>query len=41
MVGEELRRLLTWTERHRRLVAGIVIAFMLSIVVDLALVWLG
>lgn len=36
MVGEELRRLLTWSERHRRLVARIAIAITLSIVVDLA-----
>jgi voltage-gated potassium channel len=36
MVGEELRRLLTWSERHRRLLARIAIAFALSVVVDLA-----
>lgn len=36
MVGEELRRLLTWSERHRRLLARIAIAFSLSVVVDLA-----
>lgn len=36
MVGEELRRLVTWGERHRRLLARIVIAFVLSVVVDLA-----
>lgn len=36
MLGEELRRLLTWSERHRRLGARIVIAFGLSVVVDLA-----
>lgn len=36
MVGEELRRLLTWSERHRRLVARMVIAFALSLIVDLA-----
>ena len=35
MLGEELRRLLTWSERHRRLVARIAIAFALSLVVDL------
>ena len=36
MVGEELRRLLTWQERHRRLLARLVIAFSLTLVVDLA-----
>lgn len=36
MVVEELRRLLTWSERHRRLLARIAIAFGLSAVVDLA-----
>jgi voltage-gated potassium channel len=36
MVGEELRRLATWGERHRRLLARIVLAFVLSVVVDLA-----
>jgi hypothetical protein len=35
MVREELRRLVTWSERHRRLFARIVIAFALSAVVDL------
>jgi voltage-gated potassium channel len=35
MVREELRRLLTWSERHRRLLARIAIAFGLSAVVDL------
>lgn len=42
MVAEELRRLLTWSERHRRLLARIAIAFWLSAVVDLvcaALMW--
>jgi hypothetical protein len=34
MVGEELRRLLVWSERHRRLVARILIAVGLSLVVD-------
>jgi voltage-gated potassium channel len=34
MVGEELRRLVTWGERHRRLLARLLIAFGLSIVVD-------
>ena len=36
MVVEELRRLLTWSERHRRLLARIAIAFCLSAVADLA-----
>jgi voltage-gated potassium channel len=35
MLREELRRLVTWSERHRRLLARIVIAFSLSVVVDL------
>ncbi len=35
MVREELRRLVTWSERHRRLAARIVIAIALSLVVDL------
>jgi hypothetical protein len=35
MIAEELRRLLTWEERHRRLVARIAIAVALSVVVDL------
>jgi hypothetical protein len=35
MVREELRRLTTWSERHRRLLARILIAFALSVVVDL------
>jgi hypothetical protein len=35
MVREELRRLVTWSERHRRLVARLMIAFALSLVVDL------
>jgi hypothetical protein len=42
MVGDELRRLLSWQERHRRLLARLVIAFSLTLVVDLAgalLVW--
>ena len=42
MIREELRRLLTWSERHRRLLARVVLAFALSIVVDLvgaALMW--
>jgi voltage-gated potassium channel len=36
MVREELRRLLTWSERHRRLLARIFIALLISLVVDLA-----
>jgi hypothetical protein len=36
MLFEELRRLVTWSERHRRLLARIVLAFCLSVVVDLA-----
>lgn len=36
MVREELSRLLTWSERHRRLLARILIAVGLSLVVDLA-----
>ncbi len=42
MVGEELRRLVTWSERHRRLLARVMIAVALSVVVDLAsaaLIW--
>lgn len=35
MLREELRRLTTWSERHRRLLARIAIAFLLSVVVDL------
>jgi len=34
LVGEELRRLVTWGERHRRLLARLVIVFCLSLVVD-------
>lgn len=43
MLVEELGRLVTWSERHRRLLARIVLAFLLSVVVDLAgglLMWL-
>jgi uncharacterized membrane protein len=43
MVGEELRRLVAWSERHRRLLARIMIAFWLSVAVDLVgglLMWL-
>ena len=36
MVWEELRRLVTWSERHRRLLARVLIAVGLSLVVDLA-----
>jgi hypothetical protein len=42
MIREELRRLVTWEERHRRLVARLLIAIGLSLVVDLVgavLVW--
>ena len=35
MLREELRRLGTWGERHRRLLARILIAFGLSVAVDL------
>jgi hypothetical protein len=34
MVREELRRLGTWEERHRRLLARVLIAFFFSAVVD-------
>ncbi len=34
MLGEELRRLVTWSERHRRLLARVIIALGLSVVVD-------
>ena len=43
MLVEELLRLVTWSERHRRLLARIALAFFLSVVVDLAgglLMWL-
>ena len=42
MLVEELRRLITWSERHRRLLARVLIAFCLSVVVDgvcAALMW--
>ena len=42
MLGEELARLTTWSERHRRLLARITIAVCLSVVVDLVcavLIW--
>jgi hypothetical protein len=35
MIGEELRRLVTWSERHRRLLARILIALVVTVVVDL------
>jgi hypothetical protein len=35
VIGEELRRLATWSERHRRLLARILIALGVSVVVDL------
>ncbi|MGH2936153.1 MAG: hypothetical protein ACRDL2_16805 [Gaiellaceae bacterium] len=34
MIFEELRRLATWSERHRRLLARVLIAVGLSVVVD-------
>jgi ABC-type multidrug transport system fused ATPase/permease subunit len=34
MLHEELRRLITWSERHRRLLARVIIAILLSAVVD-------
>jgi hypothetical protein len=42
VVREELRRLGAWQERHRRLLARLIIAFSITIVVDLVgalLVW--
>jgi ABC-type multidrug transport system fused ATPase/permease subunit len=42
VVREELRRLFTWGERHRRLLARLIIALTLSVLVDLVgalLVW--
>src|ERR1700751_4884425 len=35
MIFEELRRLATWSERHRRLLARILIAVGLTVVIDL------
>jgi hypothetical protein len=35
VVGEEFGRLFRWEERHRRLVARLLIAFVLSLAVDL------
>ena len=43
MLRDELARLTTWSERHRRLLARIVLAFALSVVADLVggvLMWL-
>ena len=43
MVREELARIATWEERHRRLLARLTIALALTLVVDIAgtvLVWL-
>ena len=34
MLSEELRRLITWSERHRRLLARVIIALCLSVTVD-------
>lgn len=34
MIREELRRLVTWSERHRRLLARLIVALALSAVVD-------
>jgi ion channel len=42
VVREELRRLFTWGERHRRLLARLIIALSLTLVVDLVgtvLIW--
>ena len=35
MIREEIRRLLTWEERHRRLASRLLIVLMLTAVVDL------
>jgi len=35
VIGEELRRLVTWSERHRRLLARLLIALALTVAVDL------
>lgn len=43
MIREELARLFTWQERHRRLVARLIIAFVLTLVVLAAgsvLIWI-
>lgn len=34
MISEELHRLFTWEERHRRLVSRLVLVFALTLVVD-------
>ena len=34
MISEELRRLIAWSERHRRLLARLLIALGLTVVVD-------
>jgi voltage-gated potassium channel len=42
MIGAEIDRLLRWEERHRRLLARVILALLLTIVVDVAgslLVW--
>jgi hypothetical protein len=42
VIREELRRLFTWEERHRRLLARLLIALVLTIVVDMVgalLIW--
>jgi hypothetical protein len=42
VVAEELRRLFTWEERHRRLLARLIIALGLTVIVDLLgalLIW--
>jgi hypothetical protein len=36
MLREELGRLATWSERHRRLLARVILAFLLSVIVDVA-----
>lgn len=36
MIGEELARLLTWSERHRRLVARLLLVLLATLVVDAA-----
>lgn len=43
MIVQEVRRLISWSERHRRLVARIVVAFGLTAFVDVVgalLIWL-
>ncbi|HEY6835094.1 MAG TPA: hypothetical protein VI142_01365 [Gaiellaceae bacterium] len=42
MISEEIRRLTRWSERHRRLLARLLIALLLSVLVDFGgalLVW--